>query len=237
MISKAPIKQLKLPFTFDEQKLVKDLNTLSNNKWISHHYTMNYDGDWTSIALYAKHGKKEDIFASSSNSGDLIETPLLKKSPYFKEVIQQFKSPLISARLLRLGPGSIIKPHQDFKLGYEDNNFRLHIPIITNDQIEFILAGEKIMMAPGECWYTNVNFTHSVVNKGKEDRIHLVLDYERDAWSDKIFFSLAPRKDFHLKSDAEEVIRQTIVELKRNNDPTSIEIIKTLEKQLKTIHG
>ncbi|MEL6865420.1 MAG: aspartyl/asparaginyl beta-hydroxylase domain-containing protein, partial [Bacteroidota bacterium] len=128
-----------------------------------------------------------------------------------------------------------IKPHRDFRLGYEDDNFRIHIPITTNDQVSFVLGGEQLRMLPGECWYTNVNFTHSVANNGSTDRVHLVIDGERNAWSDELFFSLAPRAQFNLPEDRQaykQHILETIKGLKEIGTPKAEEMIRELEKRL-----
>ena len=185
-------KYLQLPFHFDEQKLKNDLEIIFNGKWSPMLYKHNYEGGWKSVALYAPDGNPENIFAYNDSRNELKPTPSLRDCHYLQEVIGSFKAPILSARLLRLSVGSIIKPHKDFKMGYEDNNFRIHIPITTNDQVSFVLDNEKLSLLPGQCWYINANFTHSVSNFGKEDRVHLVIDLERNSWSDELFFSLVP---------------------------------------------
>ncbi|MEM1321112.1 MAG: aspartyl/asparaginyl beta-hydroxylase domain-containing protein [Bacteroidota bacterium] len=228
-----PTKHLQLPFQFDEKQLVADLNTINQQQWKPHHYKMNYDGEWTSIALMAQGGDAENIFAMPNTRTDLQATPILKQCPYFAYVIDQFKCPLLSARLLCLRPGSIIKPHRDAKLGYEDRNFRLHIPIVTNDQVEFMLDGEQLVMAPGECWYTNVNYTHSVANRGTESRVHLVIDGERNDWSDELFFALVPKESLLLNEEKEQqVLRQAIEAMERRNDPALQPIIEQMKEKL-----
>jgi quercetin dioxygenase-like cupin family protein len=228
------ISSLQLPFQFDEESLVKDLNRITQLQWKAHHYTMNYEGEWTSISLYAEGGDSANIFASASSLHGGQPTPVLEQCPYFKAVVGHFECPLISVRLLRLSAGSVIKPHRDFKLGYENDNFRLHVPIVTNDKVRFILNGERLEMRPGECWYTNVNFVHSVANEGSEDRIHLVIDGERNAWSDDLFFSLAPRERFGVGEYdmATDVLKRTIEELKAQHDPAAHGLIAQLEREL-----
>lgn len=227
-------KYLKLPFHFEEEALIEDLKAVATEHWIPQIYKMNYEGDWTSIALISKEGDN-DNFAYASASEHLKDTVLLKKCPYFKQVINKFKCPLISARLLKLNGHSEIKPHRDYKLGYEDDNFRVHIPIVTNNQVEFILGGEKLEMLPGECWYTNVNFTHSVANRSADARVHLVIDGERNDWSDKVFFSLAPKESFNLKNSqySQETKKRILEELKNMIGPESKELIRNLERELK----
>jgi aspartyl/asparaginyl beta-hydroxylase len=53
---------------------------------------------------------------------------------------------------------------------------RLHIPVVTGPGVEFVLGGEPLHMAPGECWYVDVLNAHSVHNPGPNARIHLVVD-------------------------------------------------------------
>ena len=227
------ISHLKLPYSFDQTALLHDLNTIAEGSWLPQIYKMNYDGEWTSIALFAPKGEN-NTFSFSSADNEMDETPILESCPYFKKVIASFECPLISARLLRLNAGARIKPHRDFKLGYENNNFRIHIPIITNELIDFILNGQRLEMKVGECWYTNVNFIHSVENRSSEDRIHLVLDFERNEWSDRLFFAQAPRAQFYLEDDqdADSNLRRTIEELKARNEPHMKEWIEKLERQL-----
>ena len=100
----------------------------------------------------------------------------------------------------------------------------------------FTLAGKKLEMKPGECWYTNVNHIHSVSNHGKTDRIHLVIDGQRNEWSDELFFSLVSKESLLTVEAAKydsDTIRKMIVELERSNSPASKEIISSLKNQLK----
>lgn len=225
-------KYLKLPFFFDEERLIADLSAVTEGRWIPHFNTRDYEGDWKVIPLYAKDGNDKDIFAHSPSDSNISETKTLKQSPYFEEVIKTFKCPILTARILRLGAGAEIKAHRDYNLGYEDGCFRLHIPIVTNSDVHFVLGGDELTMLPGECWYTNVNFVHSVRNEGDEDRVHLIIDGQRNAWSDKLFFSLAPEESFRpmaREPDSPETIRRTIEELERQNKDEYKPLIEELK--------
>jgi hypothetical protein len=231
-------KHLKLPFQFDENRLLADLAVLEDSQWALHFNTNGYEGNWKVIALYAIGGQSSNIFADPNIQGALEETEAIKACPYFKEVVGHFQCPLLSVRLLRLNKGAVIKPHTDNNLGYEDDCFRLHIPITTNPDVEFMLDGEMLKMLPGECWYTNVNYMHSVANRGETDRIHLVLDGQRNAWSDQLFFSLAPEESFFPQveiSYSTETIQQMIQHLQLSDTPAAAELIASLEDQLKDI--
>ena len=222
------VKYLKLPFQFDKERLQSDLNLILSSNWVPHYNIQAYEGDWQSISLYSTKGNEEDIFAIQNPSLELQKTSALEKSEYLVEVIESFKCQLLSVRLLKLSIGAIIKPHRDYKLGYEDDNFRLHIPIRTNSEVKFILGGDRLLMLEGECWYTNVNYTHSVSNMGKQDRIHLVLDCQRNSWSDDLFFSLVDKK-YLLPDNSNDMLdqyRNMIKTFERLEEPASEELIK-----------
>lgn len=230
------VRFLKLPFKFDVKKLQTELQKVVTSKWNDHFNTRGYEGRWKSIALYAENGDEKNIFASVEKI-KITETPFLKECPYLKEVVSTFKSSLISVRLLNLEKDSIIKPHRDHKLGYEDGCFRLHVPITSNNKVTFLLDNEVIDMQLGECWYTNVNYIHSVSNLGATNRIHLVIDLERNEWSDNLFFSLAEKERFFIHEEDNQIydkqtIKKMISELKLQNTPASKELIIQLENQL-----
>lgn len=232
-------KQLKLPFQFDAQRLERELEVILEHAWKPHFNRQGYTGSWKSIALYSKDGKASNIFTVIEKEEELVlkETPIMKDYPYLRTVIKKFNCPLLSVRLLKLDSGAVIKPHKDFNLGYENDNFRLHIPIKTNDKVEFLLDGELVKMDAGECWYTNVNYTHSVKNQGMTDRIHLVIDGKRNDWSDQLFFSLAAKESFFPPQgglQSKEHLLRTIEELKRLDPPCPKAILEDLEQQLQT---
>lgn len=226
---------LKLPFQFNEQQLLTDLNKVLQYDWKAHFNTMGYEGSWNSIALYAPNGDPKNILAMHDDKRPLAATPIMQSCDYFREVLAQFHCPLLSVRLLNLGAGAYIKPHRDHELGYEDDCFRLHVPITTNPQVSFVLNNQELPMQPGECWYTNVNYVHSVANKGQEDRIHLVFDGARNVWSDELFFSLAPAESFRAAEPAEEdaaTLQRMIEELELGKIPGTEGLIAELRAKL-----
>ncbi len=226
---------LKLPFQFDQEKLAHDLSLIMEGKWVAHFNTNGYKGDWKAISLYAPGGDDANIFALSASDSEISETSILKKCLYLKEVIGSIKCPILTARLLRLGVGAEIKAHRDHELGYENNNFRLHIPICTNSKVQFVLDGKLLKMLPGECWYTNVNYVHSVLNAGKSERVHLVIDYERNEWSDQLFFSLAPERSFKPEASENhslERVKMILEELKHHDTPATHQLINELKLKL-----
>ena len=57
------------------------------------------------------------------------------------------------------------------------NCHRIHIPIITNDDNEFFVGGERKTLRAGEIWEINNATVHAVDNNSSEDRVHLILDW------------------------------------------------------------
>jgi hypothetical protein len=93
---------------------------------------------------------------------------------------------VISAILINLPSGCKIARHRDANYNGDRFNLcrRIHIPIITNEECIFEIAGEEMHMKSGEIWeISNVNKMHSVKNGGKTDRIHFLIDYAPvDVW-------------------------------------------------------
>lgn len=92
---------------------------------------------------------------------------------------------------LRLGPGSTIREHKDYNLSLDDGEIRLHIPVRTNHDVDFIVGGQRVVMTEGECWYHNFNLPHSVANRGATARVHLALDCVVDDWLRDVVVSAA----------------------------------------------
>lgn len=177
--------RLQLGFLFSEGKLRSDLDRLSQVKaaWIDHFVKSNYDGSWSVIPLRANRGAVHPIqqIYSYPDSKDFVDTPFLDHCLYFKEVLATFKTTIYAARLMCLGTGSVIKEHQDYDLDFESGCIRLHIPILTNPKVCFLLNGERVIMKAGTCWYLRLSDPHSVRNDGP-DRVHLVIDLEVNDW-------------------------------------------------------
>lgn len=54
---------------------------------------------------------------------------------------------------------------------------RVHAPIVTNDQVQFLVGGERHKMEVGKAYLLNTLRPHSVVNRGNEHRVHLAVDF------------------------------------------------------------
>jgi len=181
--------RLCLPLTFDPDRLQRDLARVTESDWIRHFVRQNYEGNWSVLALRCPATARHPIqmIYSDPTCQSFADTPLLGTSPYFQEVLAAFACPLRSVRLMRLTPGSIIKEHTDLDLDFAEGKIRLHIPIVTNDAVEFYLNQTRVRLEPGTCWYLRLSDPHRVVNGGTSERVHLVIDAEVNDWVTDLF--------------------------------------------------
>jgi hypothetical protein len=83
--------------------------------------------------------------------------------------------------LINLPSGKSISRHRDINPYIKNFNrcHRIHIPITTNEECFFEIEGEIKNLKKGEVWeISNINKMHSVYNRGKSDRIHLLIDWD-----------------------------------------------------------
>jgi hypothetical protein len=176
------VASLKFPFEFDVARLQSDLALIQPDEWQRHFNTSIYEGDWSGVALRAVPDSRLSIYPDPTATDQFADTEVLTRCAYFREVLAAFQCPLTSARLLRLKARSNIREHRDHKLGFEDGEVRIHVPIVTELAVAFYVAGQRVPLLPGECWYVNVNEPHRVDNASDIDRVHLVIDAVVNDW-------------------------------------------------------
>lgn len=82
----------------------------------------------------------------------------------------------IRASLVKLAAGRGIAAHRDMNFSLTHSH-RIHLPIITNDDVWFTVGNESINMREGELYEVNNRRVHAVENNGAEDRVHLIFDF------------------------------------------------------------
>lgn len=180
-VSQDCLKAYQLPFHFGPHALQDDLAQLAADNWVAHFNQHYYEGEWSGVALRATDGLANRLY-NNPNQLNFTDTPALARCPNLQAVLANFHCPLTSVRLLKLAAGAVIREHSDPDLHHEYGEVRLHIPLLTNPEVEFFLANERIVMKEGECWYLNLSLPHRVVNRGETDRIHLVVDCLVNDW-------------------------------------------------------
>ena len=114
------------------------------------------------------HGYQLVDFSISGNLNPLTNKIINKLENHFNGKVGK-------CLYISLPAGKKVYPHRDYGY-YLTNVHRCHIPIITNDRVEFFLNGEIVNMITGVCYEINNFNEHGVDNKGDSDRIHLLVD-------------------------------------------------------------
>lgn len=173
---------VKLPFTFDVAQLQAELAQIPAKAWQVHYNSKEYEGDWAVAPLRSVSGHPDIVYAvlGAAREGYYQNTIYLEQSPTMRSVIEQMKSPVGCVRLMRLGPGAKILEHSDDMGSDHFREFRLHLPIVTNPDVKFLVDGKRVNMQPGELWYADFGKKHKVDNDGDTERVHLVMDCMAD---------------------------------------------------------
>lgn len=188
----APIEQLltslpdrvRLPFAFDPAALAADLARFDEADWTEHFVRANYEGAWSVLPLRAAAGETHRVRMIFPNptAEHFVDTHYLDRAPALRAVLARLECPLKCARLMRLSAGSVIKEHDDFDPDSANGVARLHVPITTNPQVEFLLNRRPVPMSAGSVWYLRLSDPHAVFNRGASDRVHLVIDARVNDW-------------------------------------------------------
>ena len=173
---------------YDVEKLKSEYFHVIENFSLQKQHDKYHDGGWKSAPLYSHNG---DPFNDLPKGQPYSPTPLIKFAPYTHEIIKSFNLVPERIRYLSLSPNSRIKWHCDKNESFYFGSIRMHIPIITNDDVIFRILNSTLRMKEGELWYGDFTFPHQVINNSNSSRIHLVMDFEFDLDSQKenIFFS------------------------------------------------
>ncbi len=180
------IKSALLKIPVDVKSIQKEIEVLQSGHWQPHFNKHDYEGGWD-VLSFRSPGGGLNAFAESLNNEAYADTPLLEHCPSVRSLLDSLQCEKLSARLLNLQAGAVIKEHTDKELYFEKGEARLHFPIITNPFVEFYLDNERLQMQEGDCWYINANLPHRLANKGSSNRIHLVVDCKVNHWLSQLF--------------------------------------------------
>jgi hypothetical protein len=99
--------------------------------------------------------------------------------PVMHEIIGKWYPPggtIIRAMAAKLLAGGRILPHRDSHPSFAAGH-RIHVPIVTNPRVRFMIDGRPYQLQVGEAYEINNQKVHSVMNKGALDRINFIFDY------------------------------------------------------------
>jgi hypothetical protein len=99
--------------------------------------------------------------------------------PVMHDIIGRWYPPggtIIRAMAAKLLAGGRILPHRDAHPSFAYGH-RIHVPIVTNPRVRFMIDGKPFNLEVGEAYEINNQQLHSVMNKGSTDRINFIFDY------------------------------------------------------------
>lgn len=171
------IKFIQFPnFKIDSDKMKSELIAAEKH----HPFVSKAIKTWKSIPLRSFEGKEGKVGNegggknNSPNPDKFQDTSVMSVCPYIKEILNSLNVPILKARLMRLEPNNLLPEHLDHF--QDDRIYRLHIPIVTHENVLFFVENEPKHLPEGTLWYVNVRRFHKVLNKSNIIRVHLVID-------------------------------------------------------------
>jgi hypothetical protein len=157
----------RLPRRFDVARLQAEVEALPASAWAPHPNSI--PGN-SSVRLISAAGGENDRV-----DGEMLATAHLAQTPYIRQVLASFGVPWSRTRLLRLAPGATVPQHADINYHWF-YRVRLHVPVVTREEVRFTCDGTTVHMAAGEAWVFDNWRLHEVANPTPDARIHLVAD-------------------------------------------------------------
>ncbi len=77
---------------------------------------------------------------------------------------------------VKLIPGGSIPLHFDTGRSMRTSH-RIHLALVTNDEVKFTVGNTTKNLLPGELWEINNRRKHTVMNNGTEGRVHMIMDF------------------------------------------------------------
>lgn len=167
---------LNLRKNFDVNPLAEKIAQIPPARWLESERERLFDVHRDTQALLVVHF--EDFKYEKPDYRELYFELRSELQPLVDYVSSYYQNNGFIVRLLlaKLLSGGKIPPHTD--AGYSLlNSHRVHLPIITNEKVDFVVGDETKNMQVGELWEINNGAVHAVENRGDEDRIHLIIDW------------------------------------------------------------
>ena len=176
--------RVKLPLTFDVEKMAAEYAQMDLKAFI-YYSVVPLRGPAHLVDTSLPPPPPTGDYADGSWT-DWLDTPELKRSPYFAEIVDTFRqhTKVTLVRLLRLEPGAEVREHTDPTLALEEEKsvVRLTIPILRNPEVTFYLNNTPVAFEPGECWYLRLSDPHKIHNHGTTERVNMTIDMIPNEW-------------------------------------------------------
>jgi uncharacterized protein (TIGR03032 family) len=163
-----PTEFVKLPVRVDADALAAEVAALPEQIWREH--PEGAAGN-TAVPLVGREGDPFD----DAVVGPMAPTPYLAHLPYAAKIMASLGSVIGRTRLMRIEEEGHLDDHVDTNYYWRDH-MRVHVPVATTPDVEFLCNGRSQHMAAGEVWVFDTWLRHGVRNPAGTKRIHLVID-------------------------------------------------------------
>lgn len=161
----------RLPIAVDAMRLRAEVDALPESLWE------------TRAGRLGPHDAARAVFlrgyAPAEGRGKPVEDrESLAQLPYAREIITRLlPAPPQRCLLARLPAGAMVPPHSDIG-PYFLKTIRIHVPVITHENVWMYCDGRVFRMRAGEVWALNNIAEHAVWNAdATRPRTHMICDY------------------------------------------------------------
>lgn len=159
---------IRLPLRFDAERLAHEIGAIEESTWRPHPQGFAGNSALPLIAAYGDPG-------NDATRGPMLPTPVLARLPYVRQVMESLGATIGRSRLMRLDGNAEATAHVDVNY-YWMGRMRVHVPVVTQPEVEFLCGPARVHMRAGECWIFDTFSLHNVINPLPTRRIHLVMD-------------------------------------------------------------
>lgn len=165
---------------FDVSELKKAVLALEESAWNSNTYRQTaYQVHYNTksvVLIFTTGNGWPDIEITHEAGWDLLQNVV---TPIMDDILEKYYPPggtIIRSMIANLTAGNVVSSHVDGHQSFRSGH-RIHVPIVTNKKVRYMLDGRICHFNVGKIYEINNQKMHSVMNRGKDDRLTLIFDY------------------------------------------------------------
>ncbi len=121
-----------------------------------------------------------EVFSQSIRPVLALTADHFDASPQGKSLVEQYGAGyFVRARLVRVLGGGTFAAAPDRSIS-ETHSHRIHVPLISNDDVRFRVGDRALVIPEGEIYEINNLLPRDIANGGDVACVHLILDYVLD---------------------------------------------------------